>query len=213
MFASAPESSRVAATLKGEARRQRLLETAANAFLEFGYADVSMQVIVRLAGGSASTAYQLFGNKEGLLIAVLERELEQLRQQAFPATVFELPVVEALEVIAQRMVAHAVQQRSVRFYRLVMAECHRLEKMQDYLCQQMALQIYAPLERCLRIACARGELQIDDPEQAARTLGNLITGISQEARIEGGYADGPLERDRVSCSYSIRMFLRAFRSR
>lgn len=213
MFASAPESSRVAATLKGEARRQRLLEAAANAFLEFGYADVSMQVIVRNAGGSASTAYQLFGNKEGLLIAVLERELEQLRQQAFPATVFELPVVEALEVIAQRMVAHAVQQRSVRFYRLVMAECHRLEKMQDYLCQQMALQIYAPLERCLRIACARGELQIDDPEQAARTLGNLITGISQEARIEGGYTDGPPERDRVSCSYSIRMFLRAFRSR
>ncbi|MNN87458.1 hypothetical protein D3C81_2050130 [compost metagenome] len=93
-----------------------------------------------------------------------------------------------------------------------MAECHRLEKMQDYLRQQIALQIYAPLEHCLRTACARGELQIDDPEQAARMLGNLINGISQEARIEGGYADGPLERDRVSCSYSIRMFLRAFKS-
>ena len=58
MSAAAAELTRFAPTLKGEARRQRLLETAADAFLEFGYADVSMQEIVRQAGGSASTAYQ-----------------------------------------------------------------------------------------------------------------------------------------------------------
>ncbi|MBF8176912.1 TetR/AcrR family transcriptional regulator [Herminiimonas contaminans] len=212
MSVVASESSRVAPTQKGEARRQRLLETAADAFLEFGYADVSMQEIVRQAGGSASTAYQLFGNKEGLLIAVLQRELEQLRNQVFAEEVFALPVAQALEAIAQRMVAHSVQQRSVQFYRLVMAECHRLEKMSDYLRQQVAIQIYHPLERCLRAACARGELQIDDPEQAARMLGNLINGIAQEARLEGGYANGPAERDRQACSYSIHMFLRAYRS-
>ena len=95
MSAAAAELTRFAPTLKGEARRQRLLETAADAFLEFGYADVSMQEIVRQAGGSASTAYQLFGNKEGLLIAVLQRELEQLRHQVFPEDVFALPVSEA----------------------------------------------------------------------------------------------------------------------
>ena len=201
---------RHAPTQKGQARRLRLLETAADAFLELGYAEASMQMIVRQTGGSASTVYQLFGNKEGLLIAVLQRELEQLRADVFPESLCALPVAQALTAISERLLTYCVQQRTVRFYRLVMSECHRLNQIATYLREQAALQIHAPLERCLRAACARGELAMDEPAQAALMLGNLINGIAHEARLDGGYPDGPPERDLAACRYGIAAFLRAF---
>jgi TetR/AcrR family transcriptional repressor of mexJK operon len=204
------EDKREAPTQKGKARRLRLLEKAADAFLELGYAEASMQMIVRQTGGSASTAYQLFGNKEGLLIAVLQRELEQLRADVFPETLCALPVLEALTAISQRLLAYCVRQRSVGFYRLVMSESHRLDQIAHYLREAAALQIVDPLERCLRAACARGELAIAEPAQAALMLGHLINGIAHEARLDGGYPDGPPERDLAACRYGITAFLRAF---
>ena len=207
-----PNDPRHAPTLKGKARRLRLLEKAADAFLELGYAEASMQMIVRETGGSASTAYQLFGNKEGLLIAVLQRELEHMRSEVFPESLFDLPVVEALTKIAERLVAYCVQQRSVRVYRLVMSESHRQEQIADYLRQQVALQIVDPLECCLRAACARGELTVAEPAQAALMLSHLINGIAHEARLGGGYADGPSERDLAACRYGVKAFMRAFQT-
>jgi AcrR family transcriptional regulator len=205
-----PDDLRQAPTQKGQARRLRLLETAADAFLELGYAKASMQMIVRQTGGSASTAYQLFGNKEGLLIAVLQRELEQLRAAVFPESLCALPVADALKAISERLLAYCVQQRTVRFYRLVMSECHRMDQIAHYLREQASLQIHAPLERCLLAACTRGELAIAEPAQAALMLGNLINGIAHEARLDGGYPDGPPERDLAACRFGIAAFLRAF---
>jgi AcrR family transcriptional regulator len=169
-----------------------------------------MQMIVRQTGGSASTAYQLFGSKEGLLIAVLQRELEQLRADVFPESLCALPVLDALTAISERLLAYCVQQRSVRFYRLVMSESHRQDQIADCLREQASVQIQAPLERCLRAACARGELTIAEPAQAALMLGSLINGIAHEARLDGGYPDGPPERDLAACRYGIAAFLRAF---
>jgi len=210
---SQPDDTRHAPTRKGKARRLRLLEKASDAFLELGYAEASMQKIVRETGGSASTAYQLFGNKEGLLIAVLQREMEHMRTEVFPESLFDLPVVEALTTLAERLVAYCVQKRSVRFYRLVMSESHRLDQIADYLRQQAALQIVDPLECCLRAACRRGELTVAEPAQAALMLSHLINGIAHEARLGGGYADGPSGRDLAACRYGIAAFLRAFQPR
>lgn len=86
------ESERQAPTVKGEARRVRLLEVAAEEFLTIGYAQTSMKTIVSKAGGSAATAYQLFSNKEGLLAAVLQREFEGLEAQFFPESLLAKPL-------------------------------------------------------------------------------------------------------------------------
>ncbi len=206
------DAAQQAPTLKGEARRMRILDAAAEAFLELGYADTSMQLIVQRAGGSATTAYQLFGNKEGLLAAVVQRELDRLGAQVFPESLFELPVAQALEGIAERLITYSVQQRSVRFYRLLMAESPRLPQIVADVRNQIETQIHQPLERCLRGACARGELQIDEPARAAMLLGSLVNGIAHEARLSDGYPDGPSPHDREACRYGVQTFLRAFQA-
>jgi len=144
-------------TAKGEARRLRLLEIALDAFLEHGYAAASMQSIMRLAGGSAATAYRLFGNKEGLFAAVLEHELEDLHARFFPAALMTEPPGHALMVIAEALLAYSVQPRSVAVYRLLMTASYKLPAIPGHLREQVRAQIYQPLEDYLRAACARGE--------------------------------------------------------
>ncbi|WP_238913763.1 TetR/AcrR family transcriptional regulator [Achromobacter insolitus] len=201
-----------ALTSRGEARRERLLEAATQSLLEHGYAQTSIQRIVRQAGGSAATAYQLFGSKEGLLVAVLEHELNSMRAAVFPPTLLDQPVGPALHELARRLLSYALQPKSVALYRLIVSESHRLPQLAESLRLAVAMQLHAPLEQCLKQACERGELRIDDPRLAARTLGNLINGIASHARLTGGRAEGPDDEDLATCRYGVDTLLRAFRA-
>src|SRR5262252_10720019 len=60
------------------AQRQALLQAASDVFLERGYANASIDAIVERAGGSKATVYALFGNKEGLLTALIAQSAESL---------------------------------------------------------------------------------------------------------------------------------------
>lgn len=201
-----------ALTLKGEARRQRLLEVASELLLELGYAQTSIQRIVQQAGGSAATAYQLFGSKEGMLAAVLQFELDNMRAAVFLKMPPDQAVGPALHDLAVRLLTYAVQPKSAALHRLLVSECHRLPQLAATLQQAVDKQVYAPLEQCLRVACARGELNIDDPRQAALTLGHLINGIAFHARLVGGYADGPPADHLATCHYGVDTLLRAYRT-
>lgn len=201
-----------ALTSRGEARRERLLEAATQSLLEHGYAQTSIQSIVRQAGGSAATAYQLFGNKEGLLVAVLEHELNDMRATVFPDTMLDQPVGPALHELSRRLLNYSLLPKSAALYRLIVSESHRLPHLAESLRLAVEVQLHAPLEQCLKRACDRGELCIDDPRQAARTLGNLIDGIASHARLTGGRAEGPNEEHLATCRYGVDTLLRAFRA-
>lgn len=65
-------------TEKGRERTRLLLAHAIDTFIELGYEGTSLEKIIRKAGGSRSTVYQCFGNKEGLFIAALEMMADDL---------------------------------------------------------------------------------------------------------------------------------------
>ena len=54
-----------------EKRRGAIMEAAWDLFMEKGYAAVSVDAIVKKAGGSKATVYELFGSKEGLFYAII----------------------------------------------------------------------------------------------------------------------------------------------
>jgi AcrR family transcriptional regulator len=55
-----------------EARRRAIVKAATDLFLEKGYERTSLDDILERSKGSRSTLYKLFGNKEGLLEAIIE---------------------------------------------------------------------------------------------------------------------------------------------
>ncbi len=58
--------------------RDRLLEAAAVRFAEVGYHHAPLREIARLAGANVAAANYHFGGKEGLYLAVVERELARV---------------------------------------------------------------------------------------------------------------------------------------
>lgn len=65
-------------TKKGRERTRLLLAHAIDTFIELGYEGTSLTKIIEKSGGSRSTVYQCFGNKEGLFIAALEMMADDL---------------------------------------------------------------------------------------------------------------------------------------
>src|ERR1700687_2838251 len=56
-----------------EARRQEIVRKAAALFIAKGYANVTIDEIIRLVGGSKATLYARFGGKEGLFETVIKQ--------------------------------------------------------------------------------------------------------------------------------------------
>ncbi len=60
-----------------EARREAILDAAKGLFLEKGFQQTSLCDILRRSKGSRSTLYKLFGNKEGLLEAMIQESTDE----------------------------------------------------------------------------------------------------------------------------------------
>ena len=63
---------------KGKKRYELIVKTALELFLEKGYEKTSLSDIVAISGGSLSSIYTFFENKEGLFEAIVEQEIDSL---------------------------------------------------------------------------------------------------------------------------------------
>lgn len=104
-------------------RRRAFIEAARALFIEQGYERTTLGSIVELAGGSLATLYKLFGNKDGLLEAVvfdhsaisesLSRRLASMRSNP----------QEALPLIAADLREQLLDPEFLALARIVMTRC------------------------------------------------------------------------------------------
>ncbi|WP_325175679.1 helix-turn-helix domain-containing protein, partial [Cereibacter sphaeroides] len=59
--------------------RERLIDSARSLFCRYGINSVGVDAIIEQAGTAKTTLYKLFGSKDGLVEAVLEREGQSWR--------------------------------------------------------------------------------------------------------------------------------------
>lgn len=79
-------------------RRAIILESASKLFGTRGYDTLDVQLVADAAGVGKATIYRHFGNKEGLFLATLDREMEMLTQRMQKAA-------ESLEIPFDALVA------------------------------------------------------------------------------------------------------------
>lgn len=110
---------------RGDALREHMLFTAKDVFLESGFERASMDVIAARAQTTKRTLYAHFENKEKLFLAVVElvRGL-LLGRLARPADA-ALDTHEALVWFCGRFLETLLWNRSVRMFRLTIAESER----------------------------------------------------------------------------------------
>ena len=122
MSGSAPPVRR---TRRGVERDARLRRRAAELFLERGYDGVSIDELIRSAGGSKASVYHFYGDKEGLFTVVMDDTLEDLIVPLKALNFEGLPLREGLKTFATTLLSILLQPRHLAFQRLVLTEALR----------------------------------------------------------------------------------------
>lgn len=124
-----PEPAAARITAPGTARRQQLVATAATMFLEQGYSAVSLDDIIRTAGGSKTNLYRFFGGKEGLFAEIVQQTCETFLDELKSLELDNLAPADGLRVLARTLLRRLLEERHVAFQRLVLAESGRFPAM------------------------------------------------------------------------------------
>lgn len=96
-----PEGARHRCDERAGARRQQILDAAAQCFREHGFHSAGMQLIARTAGMSAGHIYHYFENKEAIIAAIVAGD-EAITQSRFDDFRREPDVLQAMVEQADR---------------------------------------------------------------------------------------------------------------
>lgn len=172
---------------RGEMRAERFLDAATEVFAEKGYQHAKLSEIVARAGGSLATLYRIFGDKEGLAYAILERRLENHVGILNDMNFSDLPE-QALREVAIRIADSMLKAESRVVYRIVIGEGESFPALRDWFFEHAVAETRGILTRYFQQEMDNGHLKLASAEGAATQFymmmfGNLII------RVASGYLD------------------------
>ncbi|HUH91222.1 MAG TPA: TetR/AcrR family transcriptional regulator [Lysobacter sp.] len=192
---------------RGEERVDRFLEAATQVFLEKGYRHARLSEIVSRAGGSLATLYRVFGNKEGLAHAIIERQAEKFTLVFHDPSLSTLPPEEGLHLLARRFVEAMVSVESQVLHRTIIGEGHSFPELRDWYFEHAVGVTNHILAEYLLQQQSAGRLVLPQgPELAAIQLAMLMVG-DLVLRMSSGHLVTP---DPVAAADAARAGVDAF---
>lgn len=165
-------------TRRGLERRMALLLSANTLFLKHGYDAVSLDDIVQHAGGSKTSIYKYFGNKDGLFSAICDyrRELffKDICSSHDPAT-FDLK--SYLINTLFNFYAHIKLPENVAFIHLVMEQAQRNSELALNIHQKGPKEIQAAIAVALKNAHNNGVIACEQPLHSAQFFFGILRNI------------------------------------
>jgi AcrR family transcriptional regulator len=162
-------------TWRGEERCGQIRAVAAELFLAHGYDGVSVDEVVRRAGGSKANVYRHFGGKEGLFAQVIEDLCAEILAPLAALDTADLPVDEALRALGRRLLGALLQERHLAFHRLVIAEAGRFPALGQVWFRQGPQTSGRILAAFIKAQQEAGRLRAGDPDRAAALLHDMLT--------------------------------------
>jgi AcrR family transcriptional regulator len=144
-------------TPKGIATRARILQTAAEAFAESGYADTTLAELIARSGMTKGAFYFYFPSKEQLALAVLEEKQRQWLEAVEQRVLAEPTAIGQLRALGPAIVElHRADESAFSIYRLT-RDLNRMPEISDRVRERMNawLQLVAGI---LERAQAEGEV-------------------------------------------------------
>ncbi|MBY9065275.1 TetR/AcrR family transcriptional regulator [Hyphomonas sp. WL0036] len=215
---SAPEAKSLESTAPGrsaraEQRRVAFLDAAREVFLEQGYEAASMAEIVSRAGGSLSTLYSQFGDKEGLFLAVVERRVKELSNAMALELSAHTPAEEGLRRIGQNFVAQLLTPAGVGLYRIILGLAPKFPELSRQFYEKGLSEVRDALAEYLRDREQACELKLRDPLRAAHFFLEMVRGtMAHRALLNPGYFPDAEEINSV-VEDAVSLFLDGLRQR
>lgn len=159
--------------------RERLIESARVLFCRFGINSVGVDAIVEAAGTAKTTLYKLFGSKDGLVEAVLEREGRIWRS-------WFLAEIDGPGGSARERLDRIGPALKIWFSREDFFGCPFINAVGEFDKADDRLRALAIAHKTIvltRLSALCAEARIPEPEQVAHTLGLIIDGAIVMALI------------------------------
>ena len=169
-----PDSRPARTTHRGLARREKILKTATAMFLERGYADVSVDEIVKTVGGSKTNVYSQFGNKEGLFVAVVETLCADFLRDFKQLDLSGMQPAQGLKHIGNNLLAILLELRHIAFQRLIIAESGRFPALGRVWFAAGPQQTRQLMADFITSKQQEGSLRAIDPLSAATLLHDML---------------------------------------
>lgn len=182
---------------RGLARRQAMIDAAKELFLEKGFGGTSLSDILDRSKGSRSTLYEQFGNKEGLLRAIVAEETTRIwdlfTDEPGPCSFCE----DGLVALGTAFVQAALTPNAIAVFRILVAEGHRVPDIADFFFNDGPRALKTRLAERFRAALPPSSDEAERAEAYARiylgaVMGDLYVRLAlglesqppTEARIE-----------------------------
>jgi TetR/AcrR family transcriptional repressor of mexJK operon len=151
----------------GQKRRRAIIDTAYRLFTEKGYESVSVDDIIRVSKGSKSSLYKFFGNKEGILKAVVKSLADEFLREIH----FEFPSAktprEALNRVGMVFADLALSDKAINQHRHAVAHAKAFPDLAKLWYESGPKTTMDGFADFLEKETAAGRLRIADPARAA----------------------------------------------
>lgn len=191
---------------EAELRLRRIRDVAERMFIEHGYQHTSLDAILARSGGSKATLLKYFGNKAGLLTAVLSQVAEHLVTDAVKAARSGEPH-EALAAFGTAVLQFYLRPDSLAIYRSVIAEGYRHVKLARGFYFGAHDKFVSALAARLEDWHSAGLISSTDPRADANRFLNLLRSNLMEPGLLGlakSFSSAEIEREVAA---SVRVFL------
>nr|WP_295105678.1 TetR/AcrR family transcriptional regulator [uncultured Caulobacter sp.] len=197
--------------LDRDARREAILDIAAEVFLEEGFDAASMSSIAAKVGGSKSTLYNYFKSKEDIFQAHVERYCNWQGQEMFALLDGEGDDVRAaLTRLGRRYVTNVMSDRNMRHFRLIAAASERSPDIGRAFYEAGPLRGARLLAGFLARMKLEGRIDVPDPIAAGHQFIGLCQNRMLKARLVN-YIDAPTpEEVDAEVETAVRTFMAAF---
>jgi TetR/AcrR family transcriptional repressor of mexJK operon len=194
-------------------KREAVLRAATEVFLQVGFGAASMDVIARAANVSKATVYAHFASKEALFAAIIENGCRNRFRDIDAGETASGDIVEGLRTIGHRFFDMALSPGGLSIYRVVVAESARFPELGRAFYDSGPTVTRDSIERFLRRAVARGQLEIDDPRVAGDQFVGMIKGDLYVRLLLGVTREAAREEIGRVVEQAVSTFLAAYAPR
>lgn len=160
--------------LSEETRRDQIIESAFNVFLELGYAGTTTDIVAARCGISKRTLYEVFSSKTALFQAVIIAHRRTMLD--LPCDHDDRPFADALASIFWIDIEPKLERRRWAFIHLVMTEIRQFPELGDMLRRGGVEESRRLLADRLALERDRGVIASDDVQRDAGMLMDMIFG-------------------------------------
>jgi AcrR family transcriptional regulator len=174
-------------------KAEQILKGAFPEFLEHGYANTSMDRIASVSGVSKQTLYTHFADKNGLFTALVQHMACEKFQMVWSKPLKGEPR-EVLKELALRMIGVISDRDYLSFLRLILAESGNRPDLAQCFLKNVSQPSMNILSKYFE---DRPELNLDDPEAAARVFVGAVISFIMTQEMLHGREIMPMEESRL----------------